>query len=199
MCGCLPPAQKRGLGGVGSEASIAPYPIVWDPAGSFPWLGLSAWETMGDRVSPPPSFPWRIASKDYTTRAEAAGGIGVGRGKGFWDGEETREGKGGGHGSGCQEGGNFCMWMRTGMDSGREQRSLGSWWGERSDRREVQLEVAVGDFKDTSLPLPQADVFSAPTPHSPGELDPHPKDPQDADLSPSLPPLPQLLMCLSIP
>lgn len=52
MCGCLPPAQKRGLGGVGSEASFAPYPIVWDAAGSFPWLGLFA---VGDHVSPPPS------------------------------------------------------------------------------------------------------------------------------------------------
>lgn len=54
MCGCLHPAQKRGLGGVGKEASIAPYPIVWDPAGSFPPFGLFAWEMMGDRASPLP-------------------------------------------------------------------------------------------------------------------------------------------------
>lgn len=105
MCGCLPPAQKRALGGVGTKASIAPYPIVWDPAGSFPWLGLFA---MGDHVSPPPSSPWVITSKDYTIPAKAAGGVGVGRGKGVWGGEEARGGKGGVMEAGVRRGRTFA-------------------------------------------------------------------------------------------
>lgn len=67
MCGFFPPAQKRGLGGAGSEAGIAPYPIVWDPAGSFPWFGLFAWETRGNRASSLPSFPRGIARKKKCT------------------------------------------------------------------------------------------------------------------------------------
>lgn len=126
-----------------------------------------------------------------------AGGSGAGRGKGVWGRGEARERKGGAW-KRVSRGEDFCSWRRTGTDSGREQRGLESWWGEMSERGEAQQEVAVGDFQHHSPPFPQVQAFLALTLHFPGESDPHPKDLENVDPSPS-PPHPQPLMYVSIP
>lgn len=96
MCGCLPPAQKRGLGGVGSEASIAPYPIVRDPAGSFPWFRALC---MGDDGRPCvpllPALLGELPVKIIQYEQKQLEAFGVGREReGCWGGEEAKEGKG---------------------------------------------------------------------------------------------------------
>lgn len=117
----LPPScTKRGAQtGGGGEASVAPYPVVWDASGS--WLGLFAWDITGDRVFPAPALlgepPARIIQHEQSGWRQWTG-----RGKGGQGREGARESKVGA----WKRVSDFCSWKRTGMDSGREQRGLES-------------------------------------------------------------------------
>lgn len=104
-----------------------------------------------------PLLPLSLGNRQqrlYNTRAEAAGGVGVGRGKGVWGGEEAREGKGGVTEAGVRRG-------RTSARGRGLEWPLGGrkvFWGADGKKclgeQKCKLEVAVGDFKDLSLPSP---------------------------------------------